>query len=240
MASPVLDPDELVHIKEIALAELPSRRAWERAWDHVYLWLIDHGFLRAVYSNRYRLAGGLYRSSQLSPGQVLRLSKSLGLRSLVNLRGIIRQGATLRLEAEASRKRAGLRLFVIRSLSRGLLSREELLQMMDFIKTMELPALVHCKSGADRAGHFSVLYRHLRLGEPIERAVRELNWRYGHFPTSRTGFLDHFFKVYLRDRQPFQSFEDWLRNDYDRQQIRAGFKPTRLASWITDRLLRRE
>ena len=32
--------------------------------------------------------------------------------------------------------------------------------------------LMHCKSGADRAGLMSVLYRHLHEGVPIEEAKR--------------------------------------------------------------------
>ena len=229
----------LEHVKRIAYAEMPSRSRWSRWVDLLYLWLVDHGFLRALYDNRYRLCGNLYRSGQLSPRQVRHLSRDLGLRALINLRGYKRQGATLRLEAEASHKRR-LPFFVIRSLSRGLLTREELLDIIAFIKTLELPALVHCKSGADRVGHFSVLYRHIRMGEPIERAMRELHWRYGHIAVARTGMLDHFFNTYLRERKPMQSFEDWVRNDYDIDAIHESFRPVGWVSWVVDHLLRRE
>jgi len=231
--------ERFAHVKQIAYAELPSRSPWERLLDHLYLWLVDHGFLRALYDNRYRLAGDLYRSGQLSPSQVRQLSRELKLRSLINLRGYKRQGATLRLEAEASHRRR-LPFFVIRSLSRGLLSREELLDIIGFVKTVELPALVHCKSGADRVGHFSVLYRHLRLGEPIERAMQELHWRYGHIAVAKTGMLDHFFDSYLRDRAPFQSFEDWVRHSYEPAKLRKTFKPVGWLSWVVDHILRRE
>jgi len=229
----------LEHVKQIAYAEMPSRSRWARWVDLLYLWLVDHGFLRALYDNRYRLAGNLYRSGQLSPRQVRHLSRDLELRALINLRGYKRQGATLRLEAEASHRRR-LPFFLIRSLSRGLLPREELLDIIAFIKTLELPALVHCKSGADRVGHFSVLYRHIRLGEPIERAMQELHWRYGHIAVAKTGMLDHFFSTYLRERKTFQSFEDWVRYDYDPLPIYRSFRPVGWVSWIVDHLLRRE
>lgn len=229
----------LEHVKQIAYAEMPSRSRWARWVDLLYLWLVDHGFLRALYDNRYRLAGNLYRSGQLSPRQVRHLSRDLELRALINLRGYKRQGATLRLEAEASHRRR-LPFFVIRSLSRGLLPRDELLDIIAFIKALELPALVHCKSGADRVGHFSVLYRHIRLGEPIEKAMQELHWRYGHIAVAKTGMLDHFFNTYLRERKPFQSFEDWVRNDYDPLSIYRSFRPVGWVSWIVDHLLRRE
>jgi len=233
------DVTGLEHVKRIAHAELPSRKFWARLLDHLSVWLVDHGFLRAFYSNRYRIAGNLYRSGQLSPRQVRYLSRDLGLRALINLRGYKRQGATLRLEAEASHKRR-LPFFVIRSWSRGLLTREELLDIIAFIKTLELPALVHCKSGADRAGHFAVLYRHIRLGEPIERAMQELHWRYGHVAVAQTGILDHFFNTYLRERRPMQGFEDWVRHDYDMAAIYESFRPVGWVTWVVDHLLRRE
>jgi protein tyrosine phosphatase (PTP) superfamily phosphohydrolase (DUF442 family) len=227
-------------IKEICVKGLAPQRDWRpRLSDHFYLWMVDHGFLRALYSNRYRLAGGLYRSGQLSPDQVRRLSRRYGLKTLINLRGLNEEAPFVRLEAEASVGQ-GLRFFALRALSRGLLSREELIEMMDFIRGMELPALVHCKSGADRVGHFSVLYRHIRLGEPIETAMKELHWRYGHIAASKTGMLDHFFFTYLRERRDGQSFESWVRHDYCPERVQQTFKPLGWASWLVDHVLRRE
>jgi len=228
------------HIKEIALVPGLVQRDWrERLSDYFYLWLVDHGFLRALYNNRYRIAGGLYRSGQLSPDQVRGLSSRLGLKTLVNLRGLNESAPFVRLETEASVGR-GLRFFITRTWSRGLLTRSELLELIDFIRRMELPALVHCKSGADRVGHFSVLYRHLRLGEPMEQAVSELHWKYGHLAGARTGMLDHFFATYLRERRPFQSFVDWVDKDYDPERVRESFKPVGWKSWFVDHVLGRE
>ena len=68
------------------------------------------------------------------------------------------------------------------------------------IEDFETPALAHCKSGADRAGMFAVLYCHFRLGQPIEEAKAQLHWTYGHFRSAKTGILDHFFESYLRYR----------------------------------------
>ena len=42
----------------------------------------------------------------------------------------------------------------------------------DLFCTIEYPALIHCKSGADRAGMMAVFYRHFHLGEPISVAMR--------------------------------------------------------------------
>jgi protein tyrosine/serine phosphatase len=105
---------------------------------------------------------------------------------------------------------------------------------------MSLPALVHCKSGADRAGIFAVLYRHFRLGEPIEIAKKELHWRFGHFRGSRTGILDYFFDQYLVTREPNQTFIEWVGAAYDRDRIERDFKPAGPISFFVDSILRRE
>ncbi len=112
--------------------------------------------------------------------------------------------------------------------------------MREIIQTIELPAVVHCKSGADRAGFFSVLYRHYRLGEPIERASKELALKYGHSKSAKTGVLDYFFETFTANREPRQSFTAWFGSGFDREALQASFQPRGLADWVVDRLLRRE
>ena len=46
--------------------------------DWAGYWLLDHGFLRTVFSNRYELAGGLYRVNQPSPGKLRWYRAGLG------------------------------------------------------------------------------------------------------------------------------------------------------------------
>jgi hypothetical protein len=129
--------------------------------------------------------------------------------------------------------------------SRGLLDAARTQTVIDLIRTIELPAIVHCKSGADRAGFFSVLYRYIRLGEPLSVAQSELGWRYGHFRAAKTGVLDHFFESAL---QPSSGrvldrglgLERWLVNDYDAQAMMDGFQPHGISNWLVDRVLRRE
>jgi protein tyrosine/serine phosphatase len=208
--------------------------------------LVDHGFLRLLYSNMYRLPGGLYRANQPSAGSLLHLSQFLArkpggrLRSVVNLRG--HDAAKMpyfRLERDAC-ARLGSKLSTATIWSRGLLFREQLLEMISLIQQLELPALAHCKSGADRAGFFAVMYRHYRLGEPVELAVRELSWRFGHFKHSATGVLDHFFRSYLETRRPRQSLTHWIEHDYDRESLQSSFNPRGFSRWLVDGLLRRE
>lgn len=219
---------------------LSGARTWiDRFLDQPNLMLTDHGVLRLAYKNQYRLAGGLFRTNQPSPGMIVDMGRRYGIRTVVNLRGENTQHGWYRLERETCQRGeiAHVNALVF---SRGLLEKQDLLHLKEVIEKIELPALVHCKSGADRAGFFSALYRHFRLGEPVEDSVAELGIRYGHFPFGPTGVLDHFFRAYLRDRQPRQSFESWITSDYDKCRVESAFRPTALGRWITDFLLRRE
>lgn len=201
---------------------------------------VDHGILRLIYANRFRLAGGLFRSNQPSPLQLIKLSKREGLKSVINLRGEDAQKHGFhRLEKQACQSEA-LTLINVTVWSRGLLSKDQITKLAFIISTVELPALAHCKSGADRAGFFAVLYRHIRLGEPIETAIEELSWRYGHLDAGSTGVLDHFFRTYLDQRGAGQSFMNWVIHDYDRDAVQLSFRPRGLSRWIVDSVLRRE
>jgi len=207
--------------------------------DWAGLMLVDHGFLRALYRNRFRLTGGLYRANQPSPAILRRYKDELGIKSVVNLRGAHDHLGWYRLEHRACQA-LGIRLLTTTVNSRELLEPAQVLAIADFIRSIPLPAVVHCKSGADRAGFFSVLYRHVRLGEPIEDAAQELHWSYGHFKSAKTGVLDHFFRTYLAERQPHQSFLDWVAHDYNKARVQASFKPLGSMAWLVDKVLRRE
>lgn len=207
--------------------------------DLLHLLFIDHGFLRALYDNRFRLVGGLYRINQPSPVRLAAYKQRFGIKTVINLRGQNQQLGWYRLEEKACQS-LGLNLVNIQVYSRGLVNTSRLSELRHIIQTMELPAVVHCKSGADRAGFFSVLYRHYRLGEPIELASNELALKYGHSKSAKTGVLDHFFETFISSRSPRQSFTAWYGSDFDREALEVSFKPQGLADWVINRLLRRE
>lgn len=212
---------------------------FQKVRDFLHLVFVDHGFLRALYDNRFRLAGGLYRINQPSPARLAAYKKRFGIKTVINLRGQNEQHGWYRLEAQACQA-LGLNLVNTQVYSRGLVDEVRLLELREIIQTIELPAVVHCKSGADRAGFFSVLYRHYRLGEPIERASKELALKYGHSKSAKTGVLDYFFETFAANREPRQSFTAWFGSGFDREALQASFQPRGSADWVIDRLLRRE
>jgi protein tyrosine/serine phosphatase len=219
-------------------------RTW--LWRRFYLYLLDHGFLRLLYSNFYRLPGGLYRTNQPTPSQLRRYKKRYGIKTVFNLRGGNEDNPAWQLEREACDK-LGIKMIDLRLLSRSFPYVEDIQAAREAITTAEYPALVHCKSGADRAGLFSVLYRVFRLGEPVEQASSELGLKYGHIRWARTGSLDQFLLEYLKDRKRENRqmrLEEWLVTLYDRDSLKRT-RPERgllerCSNFVVDRILKRE
>jgi protein tyrosine/serine phosphatase len=220
---------------------LSTRLGRLRAWLSMHL--VDHGFVRAVYNNFHDLGGGMYRLSQPSPAQIRAYQRELGIKTIVNLRGDHGYGSYA-MEVEACRE-LGIRLVDHRMYSRQPPTVAVIDETKALFESIEYPALIHCKSGADRAGLGAVLYRHFRLGEPIEQAVRELNWRYGHFNFGKTAVLDYFFARYINEsaKEPM-SFIDWVHTRYDKLALHADFhrlrKENGLGDWVLDKVLHRE
>ena len=139
--------------------------------------LEDNGFVRSLYNNFYPLPGGLFRCSQPSPAQIRQYHRRYGIKTIINLRGPNPYGGYA-LEREVCRE-LGIELVAFRLYSRDMPSVEEVLGARDLFRRLAYPALMHCKSGADRAGLGATLYRHFQLGEPIDQ-IRELRKKYGH------------------------------------------------------------
>ncbi|ACL57852.1 tyrosine-protein phosphatase [Methylobacterium nodulans] len=216
---------------------IAGRRNRLRAW--VNMLLVDHGVLRLAYLNRHRIGRGLlWRSAQPAPHD-LAWFKRQGLRTIISLRGG-REHGSWQLQREAcEREGLLLREFVVRS--REAPDRAMLLSARDFFAGVEYPALIHCKSGADRAGFAAALYLILHEGRPVAEAARQLSPRYGHFRFAKTGILDAFFDRYLLEGEAKGlSFLDWVEHHYDPERLQRDFQAGFWSDILVDRLLRRE
>jgi len=144
------------------------------------------------------------------------------------------------LEQEAC-ARHGITMVDCQMRSRASPNREELRRARELFERIEYPMVMHCKSGADRVGLMSVLYRHSYLGAPIAEAKQELSWRYGHIRHADTGILDHFFEQYLAYAANCPiSFWDWVETVYDCEAVTRSFNANGVASRIVSGILRRE
>jgi len=205
-------------------------------WD--YNWA-DHAFLRLGFQNAFWLDPDMVRTNPPWPHQLAWWRKA-GVRTIINLRGGF-DASFYALEKDAC-ARLGLTLVDFTVTSRAVPKREAVLGAKALFETIAYPALMHCKSGADRAGLMSVLYRHFKLGEPIAVALRELSLARLHVRQGKTGVLDYVFERYLSEAEPQGiSFEDWVRSDaYDPKAIKADFHASWWGNLLTERLLRRE
>ena len=203
-----------------------------------YLWN-DHAYLRLWFSNAHWISDELVRANQPWPHQ-LAAWKARGIRTIVNLRGGF-EASFHALEKDAC-ARLGLTLVDFTITSREVPSRERVLGAMRLFETLEYPALMHCKSGADRAGIMSVLYMHFRKGLPIREALEQLSLKYLHVRQGKTGVLDYTFERYLAEGEPAgMSFVQWVESPlYDPAAMKADFRAGMLGSVLTEKLLRRE
>ncbi len=203
-----------------------------------YLWN-DHAYLRLGFQNAHWISRELVRTNQPWPFQLKRWKRD-GIKTIINLRGGF-DASFYALERRAC-ERLGLKLVNFTVTSRDVPSKAQVLAARELFETVEYPAVMHCKSGADRAGIMGVLYAHFRLGQPIRQAMEQLSPRYMHVRHGKTGVLDYIFDLYLVEGEvKGLSFLSWVQSPaYDPVKIKADFRASWWGTLLSERLLRRE
>ena len=208
------------------------RNAWVDAL------FVDHAIFRLVWTNFAAVVPGrLYRSNHPTPSKLELAARRHSIRTIVNLRGQCGNGSDALSRAAA--QRLGLDLIDVPMQSSRAPPRERVLQLIDVMQTAAEPMLVHCKSGADRAGFAAGVFILLNGGTAAQ-ALQQLSLRYGHLRRSRTGILDAVFLRYRHEAEGRKSFDEWVRNDYDAAVLRHDYPTSRLARVVNDYVLRRE
>lgn len=215
-----------------------SSDAGRRRAQHDLVWT-DHGFLRVAFSNFHWIEEGqMARANQPSPEAIARYA-AMGFRTILNLRGKADTGYYL-LEKEAC-EASGIALVDHRMHSREPPSREQIRRAKEIFESIQYPALMHCKSGADRAGAMAVLYAHFKMGRPIPEAMEQLSLKYLHVKQGKTGMIDYFFQTYVDEtRESGKPFMQWVEEDYDKPKVKSSFMGSWWANVLVDRVLRRE
>jgi protein tyrosine/serine phosphatase len=222
----------------IARWDRPISGAVGRAHAWANMLLVDHGVFRLIYPNRVQVSDLLWRSSQPSPGQIAWFAAQGG-RTIVNLRAG-REYGSWPLQREAC-ERHGLKLveFVLRS--REAPSRDTLLGASEFFERLEYPILVHCKSGADRAGLFAALFLLITKEARVAEARKQLSLRFGHFRFAKTGILDAFLDAYEEGGEANGlPFLEWVERVYEPASLTERFRPRFWSAMLADRIIRRE
>jgi protein tyrosine/serine phosphatase len=205
--------------------DISTPRGRRQAWWHFHL--SDHGFLRTLWTNLYEIAPGVWRSNQPSPGRMKRYHE-MGIRTILNLRGQDQYSFYL-FEREAA-ARLGLAMIDIKIYARSLVPAERFLELLDIFDTIRLPFVMHCKSGADRAGLASALWLLHVEKRPVAEAMKQLSFRFVHLKSSKTGVLDQLLETYATDTATApMPIRDWFAKRYDPVAIQAAFDARKTA-----------
>lgn len=221
------------------MAGIPDTRPSE-ASTWVNSLFVDHAALRIGWRNWAAVTPHrLYRSNHPLPWQLAAAARRHGLRTVINLRGQ-RDACGSDALGRAAAARLGLVHIDAPFESRGAPHRDRVLRLAALYADMAEPALIHCKSGADRAGLAAGIWLLLQ-GAPPETAAGQLTLRHGHVRQSKTGILDAFFAAYAEaHRRTGAPFLAWVRDTYDEAALRREFTSRPWADRLMDGVLRRE
>lgn len=227
----------------ITREEFETPQGRKRAWRA--LMLGDHGFLRKIYDNTHEVADGkLWRTYQPSPADLKRW-KERGVKTVVNLRGDRPSGFYF-LEEDACQS-LGLEFVTFRVYSRDAPSKEILHGARELFQRISYPAIMHCKSGADRAGLMATLFLFFQEGVPLDKAMDQLSFRYGHVKQGKTGVIDYALQQYLdyacanqKSLSSTTDFFDWVDTVYSPEETKKAFLTSWWGNFLTETVLRRE
>ncbi|WP_236045352.1 MULTISPECIES: tyrosine-protein phosphatase [Pseudooceanicola] len=195
----------------------PENRRRARIYN---LWF-DHAILRKYWSNFATVAPGVYRCNHPDRRQLARM-KAKGITTVLSLRGL-GHSAHFLTERENCAE-LGLAFSVCRLNARRAVPKEDIQEVIAAFRTLPRPFVMHCKSGADRAGFASAIYLMTIEGRPVKEARRMLCMRHVHFRWTKTGVLDHTLDLYAaHNAENPIGFEDWLEHHYDPVAIQADF-----------------
>jgi len=228
----------------------PRIHAWRKIWReninspsakfsaYLDMLIFDHGLFRLLYANRVEIDVGVERANHPLPSGIKAAAKR-GIKTIINLRGPNEFGSYA-LEKQACAQ-YHLTLIDFRVFSRELPAKEVIFGAKELFERVEYPILMHCKSGADRAGLMAALYFLAYKQAPVEQALRQLSWRYGHIRQAKTGILDCFVEAYrdFNGHTP-TPFLQWVEQHYDHQALYQQCTSKRWANALVDKVLRRE
>ena len=142
--------------------------------------------------------GAFYRSAQLSNDELQRTIREHKIRSVLNLRGA-HPGQAWYDEELAVSQSLGVAHYDYSLSAHRFVTGQQISEVLGILRDAPKPLLVHCKSGADRTGLVSALYRLAEEGENANQADRELSLYYGHFPylASRSKAMDDSFWAFV-------------------------------------------
>ena len=203
--------------------DFSSPRGLRRARWH-FNW-IDHAALRALWPNVAPVAEGVWRSGHPSIKR-LEWFHAMGVNTVLNLRGSHKRSHYY--FEKTTTDRLGMTLVDISLSARNLVPAPTMLKLLDIFETIDHPFVLHCKSGADRAGLVSALYLIHMKDMPIAQARKQLSPRFLHFRRTSTGILDFMLDAFEKDVSTTpMTLRQWFDTKYDPEALTRAFKASR-------------
>ena len=212
---------------------------WDQICSHLDLTLSDHGIFRIFWRSWGKLPGLMYRSNQPYPFQLKKDLTNLKIKSVINLRGE-RDCSSYYLESSFCKKNH-IKLYNYPISSREIPSKEKILGFFHLLDNIKYPCVMHCKSGADRAGLAAALYLIYKNHSTVKEAKKQLTFKHLHIRYAKTGILDHFFEYALKNNiNKHEDFIDWIKKGFNKKKVNGKFAYSNMLSFLLDRILKRE
>jgi len=126
--------------------------------------------------------GKVFRSGQLAPEAFREVVAAHNIRTVIDLGSEIHDDPEGEVRNQRSADALGLNRYVFRLYGDATGNPNSYIQALRLASDpANQPVLVHCGAGTERTGLFSILYKNLHLGTPLDEAFAEAV-RYGHNP----------------------------------------------------------
>ena len=201
--------------------------------------LSDHGILRLFWTSLSKLPNNMYRCNQPYPYQIKKYKSKYNIKTIINLRGE-RNCSSFYLEKEYCDNN-NIKLYNFPISSRDLPTKDTIKKFFVLLDKINYPAVMHCKSGADRVGIASSLYLIYKHNYNVLNAAKQLSFKHLHVKYAKTGILDYLFETALKKgKNSSYDFIQWIDTDYNKNKLKESFKPYKFYSFMIDKVLRRE
>jgi protein tyrosine/serine phosphatase len=155
--------------------------------------------------------GKLYRSKQLDAKRFDFYIKKYGIKTIVNLRGENPNKKWWQQEKMVTQKN-NIKFYNIPMNANKLPKKENVIKLLDIYDKAPTPILIHCQAGANRTGEAAALWKLYKQKESKQKALEQLNIKYGHLK-SRNNAKDFFISIWQG--------RDWLEKHYDPKKYPA-------------------
>ena len=190
--------------------------------------------MRIAWHNQHQIADGVWRSNQPGPGRIANLQTRASKPSSIFAGHVMMAAGNQRPKPVA--KQASHCLILPPDHAPHPANPCYMTQnLFAEIKT----CLMHCKSGADRAGLMSALY--LLIAETSQPALPcAVGMEIRPCQSGKNRTFRRFFAAYLPYEKDGMAFYDWVDQVYDPAALTAQFQARGWAVRLTDTILRRE